>query len=80
MAKTTQSTEDTPITVDALSPQVEPKYMIAEHCVHAIPPVTKIAYRDDAGDLVTRSIPNPCPLVPGGEYTKAEIEALKASA
>ena len=79
MAKTTQSTEDTPITVDALSPQVEQKYMIAEHCVHAIPPVTKIAYWDN-GKLITKDISNPCPLVPGGEYTKAEIEALKASA
>jgi hypothetical protein len=61
------------------TPRPEPKYMIVEHQVCAVPSVTKIAYWD--GDVLChKSIPNPCPLKPGGEYTKAEIEALGTSA
>jgi hypothetical protein len=78
MAKA-NGTEGAPAEVPVSNPPTEQKYTIVEHCVHAIPPVTKIAYYD--GDkLITKDIPNPCPLMLGGEYTKADIEALTANA
>ena len=78
MAKTV-GTEGAPAEAPVSNPPTEQKYTIVEHCVYVVPAVTKIAYYD--GDkLIAKDIPNPCPLAPGGEYTKAEIEASTANA
>jgi hypothetical protein len=78
MAKTV-APEGAPAETPVSNPPTEQKYTIVEHCVYVVPPATKIAYWD--GDkLITKDIPNPCPLVPGGQYTKAAIEALTANA
>lgn len=74
MAKTT-GTEGAPVDAPVSSSLAGQKYTIAEHCVYAIPPVTKVSYWD-GNQLITKSVPNPCPLVPGGEYTKTEIDSL----
>lgn len=71
--------EGAPAEAPVSNPPAGQKYTIVEHCVYVTPAVTKIAYWD-SGELITKDIPNPCPLVPGGEYTKAAIEALTANA
>jgi hypothetical protein len=78
MAKTVGA-EGAPAETPVSTPPTEQKYTIVEHCVYVVPPVTKIAYWD-GGKLIAKDIPNPCQLVPGGQYTKAEIEALTANA